>query len=87
MNISENDAASGWWWKVVPESTFRNGNWLDADNAAYGVVENGDGAAEGSLVGRTATNDVGAGCLKMSGELLLTINLEDGTYAFTPIAK
>lgn len=77
----------GWWWKVVPESTFRNGNWVDADNAAYGVVENGDGAAEGSLVGRTAKNDVGAGCLKMSGDLLLTINLEDGTYSFTPIAK
>ena len=87
VNISENDAASGWWWKVVPESTFRNGNWVDADNAAYGVVENGDGAAEGSLVGRTAKNDVGAGCLKMSGDLLLTINLEDGTYSFTPIAK
>ena len=43
--------------------------------------------AEGSLVGRTAKNDVGAGCLKMSGDLLLTINLEDGTYSFTPIAK
>ena len=51
------------------------------------MVENGDPAAEGSLVGRTAKNDVGAGCLKMSGDLLLTINLEDGTYAFTPIAK
>lgn len=88
VNISESDAAGGWWWKVVPESTFRNGNWVDADNAAYGVVENGDGAAEGSLVGRTATNDVGAGCLKkMSGDLLLSINLEDGTYSFTPIAK
>lgn len=88
VNISEEEATSGWWWKIVPESTYLTGNWVDGDNAAYGVAVNGDNASEGMLLPRTATADIGAGCLtKMSGKLLLTINLEDGTYSFTPVAE
>lgn len=87
VNISEDEAASGWWWKIVPESTYQTGNWVDGDNTAYGVAVNGDSASEGMLLPRTATADIGAGCLKKSGQLLLTINLEDGTYSFTPAAE
>lgn len=83
VDISKDAAAGGWWWKIVPESTFKTGNWVDGDNAAYGVTENGDESLSGMLVARTATSDVGAGCLKTDGQLLLTINMEDGTYAFT----
>ena len=82
VDISAADAASGWWWKIVPESTYATGNWVDADNAAFGVAENGDEALSGMLVGRTATEDCGAGCLKVQGPYLLTINLEEGTYKF-----
>lgn len=83
VDISKEQATGGWWWKIVPESTFKTGNWVSGNNAAYGVETNGDEALSGMLVARTATTDVGAGCLKTDGQLLLTINLEDGTYAFT----
>lgn len=83
VDITPEQAAAGWWWKIVPESTYKTGNWVDADNASFGVAENGSEASEGMLVGRTATTDCGAGCLKLEGQLLLTINMEEGTYAFS----
>ncbi len=82
VDISAADAASGWWWKIVPESTYATGNWVDAKNASFGVAENGSEELSGMLVGRTATEDCGAGCLKVQGPYLLTINLEEGTYKF-----
>lgn len=83
VDISPADAEAGWWWKIVPESTYVTGNWVDAANGSYGVEVNGSEATEGMLIGRTATEDCGAGCLKTSGQLLLTINMLDCTYAFT----
>ena len=83
VDISPEQAAAGWWWKIVPESTYKTGNWVDADNASFGVAEHGSEASEGLLVARTATTDCGAGCLKLGGQLLLTINMEEGTYAFS----
>lgn len=82
VNISDADAASGWWWKIVPESTYATGNWVDGDNTSFGVADNGSEELEGMLVGRTADQDCGAGCLKVSGPYMLTINLEEGTYSF-----
>ena len=83
VDITPEQAAAGWWWKIVPQSTYVTGNWVDGDNAAYGVEENGSEELSGMLVGRTATADCGAGCLKVAGSYLLSINLEDGTYEFT----
>ncbi len=76
------DNADGWWWKIVPESTYLTGNWVDGDNTSFGVADNGDSALEGILVGRTAAADCGAGCLKVTGPFLMTINLEEMTYKF-----
>ena len=83
VDVSADQAAAGWWWKIVPESTYVTGDWVSAPNAAFGVAENGSEELEGLLIGRTADEDCGAGCLKQDGQLLLTINLEEGTYAFT----
>ena len=83
VDITADQAAEGWWWKVVPESTYVTGNWVDADNASYGVADNGDSALEGILQPRTATEDCGAGCIKEAGQFLFSINLEEGTYSFT----
>ncbi len=83
VDVSEEEAAAGWWWKIVPESTFLNGNWVDADYSQYGPAENGDEATEGMIVPKLNGVDPGAGCLKTAGQLLLTINMEEGTYAFT----
>lgn len=83
VDITAEQATEGWWWKIVPESTYVTGDWVDADNASYGVAENGDHALSGMLVGRTATEDCGAGCINEAGQYLLTIDMLEGTYAFT----
>ena len=83
VDITADQAAEGWWWKIVPESTYATGNWVDAANASFGVAENGDSALEGMLVGRTADEDCGAGCIKEAGQYLLTINMEEMSYAYT----
>ena len=80
VDITSDQAASGWWWKIVPQSTYETGNWVDAVNAAFGVAVNGDESAEGALVGRTATEDCGAGCYKVAGPMLFKINMEEGSY-------
>lgn len=82
VDITPVQAAEGWWWKIVPASTQATGDWVFADNASYGVAENGDGALSGMLVARTADADCGAGCIKTPGTYLFTINLEEGTYEF-----
>ena len=84
FEITEEEAATGWWWKIVPQSTYETGNWVDAKNGSYGVEVNGDTATEGILFGRPSdTEDCGAGCLNISGQLRLTIDMLNGTYAFT----
>ena len=80
INVNTNGE---WWWKIIPQSTFATGGWVDADNAAFGVADNGDSALKGLLSPRTATADCGAGCLKVSGPYKLTINMEELTYEFT----
>lgn len=83
VEITADQAADGWWWKIVPESTKVAGTWIDAANASYGVAENGDDSPAGMLVARTATEDCGAGCIYEEGVYILTINLEEGTYEFS----
>lgn len=84
VEISAEEAAAGWWWKVVPQSTYETGNWVDAKNASYGVEENGDSAMEGILYGRPSdTEDCGAGCITQAGQWLMTLDMENCTYAFT----
>ena len=83
IEISESEAESGWWWKVLPQSTVENGDWLSTANSAYGVETNGSSDLSGYLVGRTDDEDCGAGCLYTSGMLKLTINMEDLTYEFS----
>lgn len=80
INVTAN---GDWWWKIIPQSTFATGGWVDADNASFGVADNGDSALKGMLSPRTATADCGSGCLKVSGPYKLTINMEELTYEFT----
>lgn len=80
VNISAEECTSGWWWKIIPASTFVTGDWAAGENTQFGPVENGDESMEGMLTG----NDPGAGCLKpaVPGPYLLTINMEEGSYKF-----
>lgn len=83
VDITADQAAAGWWWKIVPESTFVTGNWADGPNSQFGVEENGDNSLEGMLMAKTETFEPGAGCIVDAGQYLLTINMLDGTYEFT----
>lgn len=83
VDITPDQAAEGWWWKVVPQSTYANGDWVGGANTQFGVAENGDGAMQGMLVASTADSEPGAGCIKQSGPFTMTINLLEGTYEFT----
>lgn len=93
VDITPDQAAAGWWWKIVPQSTVDAGNWVNARGAQYGVQENGSHALSGMLVGMTVDNsgavtfEPGAGCISEAGQWQITINLEEGTYAFTPAAQ
>lgn len=87
VEITEDQAAEGWWWKIVPQSTYETGNWVDAPNAQYGVEEDGSEDLSGVLAAASldetgALVNPGAGCIFEPGRFLLTINLEASTYDF-----
>jgi hypothetical protein len=83
VDISADEAAAGWWWKVVPESVYVTGDWGSGAYSQFGVAENGSADLEGMLVAHDGTNEPGAGCITAEGQWLITLNLEDGTYAFS----
>lgn len=73
------DIFEGWWWKIVPESTFVTGDWVDGPNSQFGPEVNGDESLSGILT----ANDPQAGCLNVTGPYTLTINMEEMTYEFS----
>lgn len=73
VEISEEQAAAGWWWKIAPKEAVVDQNW----DIVVGVETDGDTALEGALV------DAGnAGCIKEAGNYIVTINMMDMTYSF-----
>ncbi|MBP5315710.1 MAG: DUF5115 domain-containing protein [Muribaculaceae bacterium] len=87
IEISPAQAESGWWWKIIPESTYVTGDWVDANNSQYGPYDNGDESLDGFLLPKIvdpaeSAFEPGAGCIKASGPFLLTINMEELTYRF-----
>lgn len=81
FEITEQQAADGWWWKIITADVVANG-W-PADPAAdlvAGPAENGETALSGSLV----TTGAQAGCVKEAGQYVLTINMETLEYTFAP---
>lgn len=87
VDITPDQAADGWWWKIIPQSTFEAGNWTDLANSAYGPEENGSEDLSGMLMASSINadgsyKDAGAGCLSEFGTYLLTIDMIEGTYDF-----
>ena len=78
VDITEEQAADGWWWKVPPASATASGQW---DNV-IGTVVNGDEALEGTIKQGKKDDEAQAGCIKEAGTYLMTINMEDMTYSF-----
>lgn len=77
-------ANSGWWWKIIPQSTQEAGDWVSGADTQFGVATNGDDALSGKLVAATATAEANAGAIQTPGKYVLVINLELMTYEFAP---
>ena len=82
VEITSDQAAGGWWWKIIPESTYKNGDWMADDYSQFGPAENGDESLNGFVMPKLDGQDPGAGCIKESGIYLFTFNAEDLIYSF-----
>lgn len=60
------------WWKIVPESAYQANSW----DGLYGPEDNGDS----ELIGLIIENGQ-AGCLKVAGQYLFTINMLECSYS------
>lgn len=79
VEITEAQAAGGWWWKVASKEA------IEAQNSGLpiaGPEKNGDEALEGKLI----DHDAQAGCIKQAGSYILTINMMDMTYKFEKLS-
>lgn len=77
------DVTEGWWWKIIPESTYVTGDWGSGANSQFGVEVNGDESLAGLLMAHDGNNEPQAGCLNVTGPYTLTINMEEMTYEFS----
>ncbi|MDE5847333.1 MAG: hypothetical protein K2H71_08280 [Muribaculaceae bacterium] len=62
------------WWKIVPESAYQAQSW----DGLFGPEDNGDS----ELIGLMIENGQ-AGCLKVAGQYLFTINMLESSYTVT----
>lgn len=87
VDITQDQADNGWWWKIVPQSTYEAGTWVSAANSSFGPEENGSEDMEGMLFASKMEDgeyvDSQAGCLYDYGTYMLTINMVEGTYKFS----
>ena len=83
FDITEEEAANGWWWKIIPESTYSSGDWSSADYSQFGPTVDGSPEASGNLMPRLNGVDPGAGDFQESGSWMLTINMMELTYEFS----
>ena len=83
IDITPDAAAAGWWWKVIPQSTYALGDWSDADYSQFGVAENGSPEHSGMLVPKLNGVDPGAGDFQEAGSWLFSINMMESTYEFS----
>lgn len=76
FEITEEQAAEGYWWKIAPKSAIESGEW----GTVIGIESNGDESMSGLLYD-PEEGDPGAGCIKEAGSFIMTINMIDMTYA------
>lgn len=73
IEVSEELAAEGYWWKIVPKSGIENQKW----DVCVGPATNGDTSLSGMLVDK----DAQAGVINEAGSYIVTINMMDMTYS------
>lgn len=87
VEISEEEADAGWWWKVVPQSVYEAGAWVDGANTQFGPEEDGaedlSGILMASKIDETgAVVNPGAGMITEYGTFMITLDMIEGTYSF-----
>lgn len=74
------DLTPGWSWKIVPESTFLTGDFLQADGSEFGPAIPDDDSLKGDLVASTLVDGVyteaNYGQLGETGPYMFTVNME-----------
>lgn len=79
VNITEEQATEGWWWKIATPKAVEDSNW----DLVCGTEIDGDTALKGKLV---IGKECKAGCLKEAGTFLMTINMEELTWSFEKLS-
>ena len=81
------DVTPGWTWKLVPESTFATGNYVEAAGSEFGPAIPDDDSRAGDLVASTLVDgkytEANFGVLGETGPYMLTVNMETLTFEFT----
>ena len=80
IEVDEAQAAAGYDWKVVPQSTVTSG---DFTNGAYGATYNEGSTQNGYLTESPTGDDKNAGVISTAGPYLVTIDLEHKTFAIS----
>lgn len=74
IDVTNEQAEGGWWWKIVPASAFDAQSW----DGLFGTETDGDTATSGVLY-----ENGQAGCLKTAGQQLFTIDMLAQTYSIS----
>lgn len=69
--LADDGTVGEYWWKIVPESAFQAQDW----DGLWGTAVDGDSSLSGVL-----QEGGKAGCLKVAGQYLFTIDMLAGTY-------
>ena len=81
------DVTPGWTWKLIPESTFTAGDYVEAAGSEWGPVIPDDDSLEGTLAASTLVDgtytEANFGVLGENGPHMLTVNMETLTFEFT----
>lgn len=81
LDISADDVMNGWEWRVLAKS-YVDGN-TTMERTVFAPSDDFVESAEGELVTNVAGFEPQTGILNVDGELLLTVNVETLTFAFT----
>lgn len=89
VEITQDQADEGWWWKIVPQSVVEAGTWVDGAYTQFGPEEDGDESLSGILMASKVDEETGevvnpgAGCLYDYGTYMLTLDMIEGTFEFS----
>lgn len=81
------DVTPGWTWKLIPESTFATGDYVEAAGSEFGPAIPDDDSLSGDLAASTLADgkytEANFGVLGETGPYMITVNMETLKFEFT----